>query len=139
MRMKKLIAVALLSGSFVGVSVGYGQTQSEMNRAAIVDLKSAKDELTRVYQKVIQRYSKGSEADPVLVERLRKAQGAWIKFRDAHIEAIFPSEDGRHFSARPMCAAILQAGLTDARIKQLKECLEGVEEGDVCAGTRPYR
>ena len=32
--------------------VGYGQTQSEMNRAAIVDLKSAKDELTRVYQKV---------------------------------------------------------------------------------------
>jgi hypothetical protein len=42
---EKTIAVALLSGSFVGVSVGYGQTQSEMNRAAIVDLKSAEDEL----------------------------------------------------------------------------------------------
>ena len=51
MRMKKLIAVALLSGSFVGVSVGYGQTQSEMNRAAIVDLKSAEDELTRSTRK----------------------------------------------------------------------------------------
>ena len=137
--MKNIIAIALLSASFAGASVGHGQTQSEMNQAAILDLKSTEDELTRVYQKVIQRYAKGSEADLALVDKLRKAQRAWIKFRDAHIEAIFPSEGSRHFSARPMCAAMLQAGLTDARIKQLREWLDGLEEGDVCAGTRPYR
>ena len=61
---EKLIAVALLSGSFV--SVGYGQTQSEMNRAAIVDLKSAKDELTRVYQKVISALLKGIRGRPCI-------------------------------------------------------------------------
>ena len=63
---EKTIAVALLSGSFVGVSVGYGQTQSEMNRAAIVDLKSAKDELTRVYQKVISALLKGIRGRPCI-------------------------------------------------------------------------
>ena len=137
--MKNIIAIALLSASLAGSSVGHSQTQSEMNQAAILDLKSTEDELTKVYQQVIQRYSKGSDADLALVDKLRKAQRAWIKFRDAHIEAIFPSEDSRHFSARPMCAAILQAELTDARIKQLREWLDGLEEGDVCAGTRPYR
>ena len=69
-----------------------------MNQAALLDLKKTENELTEVYQKVIQRYSKGSEADLVLVDRLRKAQRAWIKFRDAHIEAIFPSEADRRFS-----------------------------------------
>ena len=38
-----IIAIALLSASFAGASVGHGQTQSEMNQAAILDLKSTED------------------------------------------------------------------------------------------------
>jgi uncharacterized protein YecT (DUF1311 family) len=137
--MKKIIAIVLLSASFAGVRVCHGQTQLEMNQAALLDLKKTENELTEVYQKVIQRYSKGSEADLVLVDRLRKAQRAWIKFRDAHIEAIFPSEADRRFSARPMCVAIVLTELDKARITQLREWLDGVEEGDVCHGTRPWK
>jgi uncharacterized protein YecT (DUF1311 family) len=129
--MQKIIAILLLSASFAG-----GQTQAEMNQAAFAELRKAENELTEVYQKVLQRYVNGSEADLVLVDRLRQAQRAWIKFRDAHIEAIFPSQD-RRFSARPMCAAIVRTELDKARIRQLREWLDGVEEGDVCQGTRP--
>lgn len=115
-----------------------GETQTEMNLDSIAQFKKAEDEMTDLYQRIIQRYSKAPETNPALVDKLRKAQRAWIAFRDAHMEAVFPS-DGVHFSARPMCAAGLQAELTRTRIEQLKEWWEGIDEGDVCAGTRPNR
>ena len=57
--MKKIIAIVLLSASFAGASVCHGQTQGEMNQTAIAELEKAEHELTEVYQKVLQRYSKG--------------------------------------------------------------------------------
>jgi uncharacterized protein YecT (DUF1311 family) len=128
MKTKTLIAVALLCISFAGA--GLSQTQREMNEDAFAGLERAEVELTRVYQKAL----KWAESDPVLVNNLRKAQRAWIVFRDAHLEAIFPAE--KRYSARSMAAAIVQTELTEARIEQLKGWAEGIEEGDITAGTR---
>ena len=57
---------------------------------AIAELKRADHEMTVIYQGIIRRYSKEPDANPTLVENLRTAQRAWIAFRDAHIQTIYP-------------------------------------------------
>jgi uncharacterized protein YecT (DUF1311 family) len=115
-----------------------GETQAEMNEDAFTTFKKTEEEMTALYQNIMQRYSGGKGANPALVERLRAAQRAWITFRDAQLEAILPS-DGGHFSAGPMCAALLRTELTRHRIEQLNEWWDGITEGDVCCGTRAIR
>jgi len=44
-------------------------------------------------------------------------------------------EPGYYGSIQPMCEAMYLAELTQDRIKALKVWIEGVEEGDMCAGT----
>ena len=130
-------AALLLVSAFAGTA--RSQTQREMNEDAFAELQRTEAELTNVYHKAL-RYA---ENDPTLkfeglnqtvVKNLRQAQRAWIVFRDAHLEAIFPAE--KRYSARPMAAAIVQTELTKARIEQLKGWAEGMEEGDITAGTR---
>jgi uncharacterized protein YecT (DUF1311 family) len=137
MNIKTITAIALLSAACAGAA--FSQTQKEMNEDAFAALERAEAELTRVYQKALYY----AETDPTLkfeglsetvVKNLRRAQRAWIVFRDAHMEAIFPAE--KRYSARPMAAAIVQTELTEARIEQLKGWTDGVEEGDITAGTR---
>ena len=130
------ISFALVLGQIL-LSTADAQTQAEMNEWAIAELKRADHEMTVIYQGIIRRYSKEPDVNPTLVENLRKAQRAWIAFRDAHIQTIYP--DGNRFSARPMCAAMIRTELTKARILQLRDWLDGVAEGDVCAGTRPAK
>jgi uncharacterized protein YecT (DUF1311 family) len=128
-----LIALLLLA------DMARSQTQRETNADASAELQRAEAELTNVYQKALHY----AETDPTLkfqglsktvVKNLRQAQKAWIVFRDAHLEAIFPAE--KRYSARPMAIAIVQTELTKARIEQLKGWAEGMEEGDITAGTR---
>ena len=129
-------ALALVLGQVL-LATANAQTQAEMNKGAIAEMEHADHIMTVIYQEIIQRYSKEPYVNQTLVENLRKAQRAWIAFRDAHIKAIYPDE--KRFSARPMCAAIVRTELTKARTVQLREWLDESEEGDVCAGTRPRK
>jgi uncharacterized protein YecT (DUF1311 family) len=89
-------------------------------------------ELNRVYQKVRKVY----KADRLFLEKLKLAQRAWIKFRDGHIDSVFPTERrGDYGSVLGECICYQYAYLTEARTKQLKVWLKGTEEGDLCAGT----
>ena len=97
------------------------------------DFSAADKELNQVYQEVLRRYAD----DQDFVKKFRTAQQAWLKFRDAHLEALFPasSKRGEYGSAYPMCSGIALAELTKARTAQLRAWIEGVEEGEVCAGS----
>jgi uncharacterized protein YecT (DUF1311 family) len=101
--------------------------------AAGADYNAADAELNRVYNQVLKTYS----SDHEFIEKLRESQRAWIKFRDAQLEALYPKADkrGEYGSEYPTCAADALAELTVARTKQLQRWLDGVEEGDVCAGS----
>lgn len=118
--MKTLIAVLLLMFTFPSILVGS-------------DFKSADQELNRVYQQVLQTYKE----QPEFIAKFRAAQKAWLQFRDAHLEAMFPAKDkyANYGSVYPMCASILLSELTEARIKQLRVCLVGFEEGEACSGS----
>ena len=112
-------------------------TQLERNQCATGQLKAADDELNRVYQALLRQYKDNRE----FLEKLRKAQRAWLTFRAAELEARFPSENKqrRYGSVYPTCANVFLAQRTQERIKQLREWLDGTDEGNVCAGSVRYK
>ncbi|HET6419598.1 MAG TPA: lysozyme inhibitor LprI family protein [Geobacteraceae bacterium] len=65
------------------------QTQYELNVCAASELKKADYELNRVYKEILKRYA----GDRVFISRLKEAQRAWVSFRDAELEAIFPAAE----------------------------------------------
>lgn len=118
----------------------FGQSQTKMNQDAVSELKKVNEEMVSLYQKIVAKYSKGSEADLTFVQKFEKAQSAWIAYRDAHLDAIFPSTTpNKYGSVQPLCVATVKTELTRSRITQLRQWSEGVEEGDVCLGSRPTK
>ena len=85
------------------------------------------------YQRILRAYAD----DPVFIEKLKAAQRAWLKFRDAELEALFPHADklGNYGSVYEQARRFWAGVLTEERSRQLVRWLEGVEEGDVFAGS----
>lgn len=110
------------------------RSQMAMNMAAAKELKRADDTLNEIYNMVLAKYKDDQE----FIDKLIAAELAWIAFRDAEMEAIFPKQDKqRHYgSAFPMSFCIVKAELTWDRVKQLNEWLVGFPEGDLAAGSR---
>ncbi|MGE5819130.1 MAG: lysozyme inhibitor LprI family protein [Deltaproteobacteria bacterium] len=132
-----LLSPALVAGADPKDCMGTATTQSERNQCATSQLKAADDELNRVYQGIVKRYKN----DRQFLEKLHNAQQAWLRFRDAELEAKFPFADkrARYGSVYPMCANLFLAQRTQERIKDLRQWLDGTEEGDVCAGSVSYK
>jgi uncharacterized protein YecT (DUF1311 family) len=109
-------------------------TQPAMNNCAHRDLARAEAELNRLYRELEVRY----KDDQVFIKRLRAAQSAWLKFRDAQLEMKFPPRPGEPYyygSIFPMCSMLYLQQLTDDRVATLKEWLAGSSDGDVCSGS----
>jgi uncharacterized protein YecT (DUF1311 family) len=115
----------------------FSQTQMEMNADACSSAKKADEKMNKIYAQILKEYKN----DRVFIEKIKKAQRAWLVFRDAEMEAIFPPptvEDGGYYkygSVYPMCACIWEENYTNERIKQLEKWTKGIEEGDVCSGS----
>lgn len=95
--------------------------------------EKTKAELERVYNRVLHVYA----ADKLFIQKLKAAQQAWLDYVDAYLESRFPEPDkiSAYGSAFHLCAAQIRQRFNQARIKELKEWLNGVEEGDLCAGS----
>jgi uncharacterized protein YecT (DUF1311 family) len=116
----------------LAVRITCGQTGAEMNQQANVSYQTADKELNTVYQKIVLKY----KDDPAFIASLKAAQRLWIQFRDAELKMKYPPrEKGYYGSVYPMCYSAYKEELTRQRIKTLQQWLEGVEEGDVCAGS----
>lgn len=114
--------------------VGGEGTQLAMNLCADATYKEADAELNRVYKEIRANY----KDDKLFLKKLKTAQLAWIKLRDADFALEYPhSEDSSYYgSAFPMCANSYKANLTLQRVEFLKRWLVGGEEGDVCNGSK---
>jgi uncharacterized protein YecT (DUF1311 family) len=109
-------------------------TQYAMNTCARRELDKADRELSRIYRELQIRYR--DDAD--FIGRLKIAQQAWLKFRDAQLAMKFPPHRGEPYyygSVLPMCDGLYLQQLTSDRIAMLKEWLTGSDDGDVCAGS----
>jgi uncharacterized protein YecT (DUF1311 family) len=101
-------------------------TQSDLTTCATEGLKKADAELNLVYRQLLKKYA----ARKNLITKLKLAEEAWVKFRDAHIESLYSESD--EGSVYPMCKAMELTRLTVERTKALKNMLDH-QEGDVCA------
>jgi len=112
-------------------------TQLDLNDCGVQEWKEADDELNHVYQEIL----KLNSDDKVFLGRLKEAQRAWLKFRDAELEALFPEENKQlqYGSSFPMCYAQWLATITKQRTQQLKKWLTGVREGELCSGSLPVK
>lgn len=113
------------------------QTQAEMNEAACAKYKSADAEMNAVYQQVLNKY----KSETVFLAKFKTAQRAWIAFRDAHLESLYPEPNKlqAYGSVHSVCRCGVLTELTAQRTKQLKQWLNGAEEGDVCSGSVKIR
>lgn len=109
------------------------QTQLEINEQACQEYAKKDKELNNVYEQILKSY----KADTLFISKLKIAQRAWIAFRDAHLEALYPATDKRveYGSIYPTCRCNELATITAQRTKELKRWLNGVEEGDTCSGS----
>jgi uncharacterized protein YecT (DUF1311 family) len=72
----------------------------------------------------------------VFLASLKEAQRCWIAFRDAQLKMKYPDrEPGYYGSVLPSCEMMYLTELTQDRIKALQVWIDGVEEGNICAGT----
>ena len=93
-----------------------------MDEKARQEFQRADNELNTVYNQVLKKYS----GDAAFLKKLRAAQLAWIRFRDAQVEAHFPATDKlrEYGSVYPVCRYQALKPLTEERTKQLRVWLE---------------
>ncbi|MBS4050058.1 MAG: DUF1311 domain-containing protein [Methylomonas sp.] len=110
--------------------------QQEINQCSGMENQAADRELNNVYQAVLLQHG----GDKAFIDHLKQAQRAWLKWRDAELLAIYPErEPGYYGSGFNACWNRQAASLTRERTRQLQKWLDGVEEGDVCAGSYPIK
>lgn len=126
-----IMLIAIISSA----SFCYGQTQEELSNKARAEYESSDTELNKVYQNVLQTY----KGDPLLIKMTRGAQKAWLGYRDAQVKMKYPTYSNVDGTILPMCYYYYIKELTDHRVLELKQWLNGVDEGDVCSGSVKMR
>ena len=96
------------------------RNQQELNLCASRAFQKADAELNKLYQQLTLDAGAGELA------KLRAAQLAWIKFRDAHCE--YEALGNQGGSIYPMVYGLCLAGVTAERAKQLRETLKEIGE-----------
>lgn len=114
-----ILLLVLIGGTATQNQAVRGQTQQEMNRQAYREFEKADRELNRAYAKL----QKGLK-DAKMQAKLKAAQRAWIKFRDA--ESAFWASQMEGGSAYPTLYAGRQANLTKKRTKELNEAYQTI-------------
>jgi len=123
------LPVALAIESSDGIA-----TQQSMSAESCQAYHQQDEEMNDLYRSLKKSYKE----DRYFLKRLKKAQKRWLKFRDAHVDTLYPKakNDARTASNRTMCRCILLAAMTETRNNQLGDMLMA-EEGDVCALPAP--
>ena len=98
------------------------QAQPELNDCANQEFAAADKEMNDVYGKLVA----SMKDDPDSLASFKKAQRAWVAFRDAEVAALYPSGPDAG-SATPMCDSLEMAHLTRQRTAELKRILKGLD------------
>jgi uncharacterized protein YecT (DUF1311 family) len=108
------------------------QIKSDTDGAACSELKKHETELQAMLQYILTENADKTD----LLNKLRVSQRAWLEYRKAHLEALFPDDPTKDASVRSTCSCRISSDLTKARVVQLRSWVDGVPESEPCAGTR---
>lgn len=106
------------------------ETQADMNSCAAMDYEKADKQLNVVYKEALKSQAdldkQSAEINPDYVgavQALKKAQRAWIDYRDGQCEGVGYQAVGG--SMQPMLINGCEADLTNKRIKELQDLIKG--------------
>ena len=130
-------AIALTSSGIVfaqeepPLDCANAQTQADMNQCSYMDFEKADKELNAVYKDALKSATEADKQAAEMgpdyvgaVKALKKAQRAWIDYRDGHCDGVGYEAVGG--SMQPMLIAGCQARLTEHRTKELRELIQGL-------------
>ena len=106
-----VFAVAVCAFAAPPLPPVHAQSQNEMNATAAKDYARADADLNRVYKKL------AAHLDATGATKLKRAQRAWLTFRDAEME--FAADGARGGSLSPLLRYGAAARLTRERVKAL--------------------
>jgi uncharacterized protein YecT (DUF1311 family) len=96
-----------------------------------MDFEKAEVQLNAVYKQALRSQAdmdkQNAEFDQNqagAVKALKKAQRAWIDYRDGHCEGV--SYEAAGGTMQPMLEAGCKADLTEKRVKELQELIKGI-------------
>lgn len=105
-------------------------SQADMNQCSYMDFERADKELNAVYKEALKsaveadkQAAEMNEAYVGAAKALKKAQRAWIDYRDGHCDGVGYEAVGG--SMQSMLISGCQARLTEHRTKELRELAEG--------------
>ena len=126
---RKIIFIGLFCANFCFQVYASPQSQD------CESYKALDSQLNRIYKTVSDKY----KSDAAFLKKLKAAQKAWLVFRDAHNDAVFPVSDkaSEYGSAYLGCSCKELAELTEQRISQLNRWVDGIPEGDICSKRSP--
>jgi len=107
------------------------ETQADMNYCSAMDFQKADDQLNAVYKQAVKSQQdldkQSAEINPDYVgalKALKKAQRAWIDYRDGECEGEGYQAVGG--TMQPMLIDGCKTDLTNKRIKELQELIKGI-------------
>jgi uncharacterized protein YecT (DUF1311 family) len=94
------------------------KTQAAMNACASDEAARADAQLNDVYRTLLQKTT-----DTTTATKIKVSERAWIAYRDAYIDAMYPAQNkqAEYGSVYPMEIALLRAKLTQIQIAALKD------------------
>jgi uncharacterized protein YecT (DUF1311 family) len=113
------------------INLGFSQTLREMEKEAHKELQMATTELNEVYQKILSDY----KSDTAFIRNLKTAERNWINYRDSEVNLMLPDFYGSYV----LCSLSVVKKFTLDRSETLKQWTKGIEEGDVCTGSRKIK
>lgn len=127
----RYLAVVFLIASLPGLAQNSEQyracndkakTQGEMNACASEEAARVDAQLNDAYRKLLSQAASQQEA----VAKIKAAERAWIAYRDAYMDAMYPAKDkqAEYGSIYPMEADLLRAKLTQQQVAALRELLQ---------------
>jgi uncharacterized protein YecT (DUF1311 family) len=134
------ITALLLLGAVAGaqaqqddekIDCNRAQNQADMNYCAAMDFEKADDQLNVVYKQALKNQADLDEQNAEFypdqagaVKALKKAQRAWIDYRDGQCEG--ESYQAAGGTMQPMLEASCDADLTRKRVKELQDLIKGL-------------
>jgi len=127
-------AIVVVVSLFYMTAEAFAQTQKDIESDACASYRQSDEELNTVYKTILAEYKN----DKAFLAKLKKTQKAWLAYRDAHAASVYPAQDkqAEYGSMYATCYCTVQQELTTQRTEMLKQWIRGVEEGNVCAGSR---
>ena len=101
--------------------INKANTQTAMHICANEEAVRVDAQLNDIHRKLVSAASN----EPSAIAKITAAQTAWVAYRDAYIEAMYPAKDKQatYGSIFPMEVDLLRAKLTRQQIEALKDLL----------------